>query len=148
MATGKHHTELIVLDGGRAEKLLDRGRDGPFAFEEASQLGSKRARGALAAKDVQNTVFGRGHEPGGWVFRHAAELPDLQRAAEGVLNDVFRQREVVDSEDARQSGDHPPGFPAEQVIARLRHMFICMIGRTSTVPSPSKIGQLFESSTA
>ena len=131
-----------------AEKLLDGGDDGPLAFEQAPEFGREGARGALAAQHVERAVFRGGHQPGGWVLRHAAEFPDLQRAAEGVLDDVFRQREVVDSEDARQSGDHPPGFAAEQVIARLHHMFICMIGRTSTVPSPSKIGQPLESSTA
>ena len=70
------------------------------------------------------------------------------------MHDVFCQREVVDSEDARQRGDDAPGFAAEEMVAELfAHMFrrahyIFMTGRTSTAPSTSKMGQPLESSTA
>src|SRR5262249_47072271 len=84
----------------------------------------------------------------GRVLGDTAELPHLQRTAEGVLHDVFRQRQVVDPEDARQRGDDAPRFAPEQMLRGLDHMFIFMTGRTSTVPSASKIGHPFESSTA
>ena len=76
------------------------------------------------------------------------EWPHLQRAAEGVLDDVFRQREVANAEDARQGGDEPSGLPPEQMLVGLHHMANGITGRTSTTPPPSKMGQPSESSTA
>ena len=55
---------------------------------------------------------------GGWVFRHATEFPNLHGAAEGILHDVLCQREVVDTEDPRESGHHAPGFAPKEKIAR------------------------------
>ena len=122
-------SSLIAFD---AEELLDRRGKRPLAFEQPPEFGRKGARRALAAQDVEGAVLRGGHQPRGRILRHAAEFPDLERAAEGVLHDVFCQREVVDSEDARQSGDHAPRFAPEQMIAGLHHMFIFMTGRTST----------------
>ncbi len=56
------------------------------------------------------------------------------------MNDVFRQREVVDSEDVRQRGYHAPRLAPEQMLVQLHHMFSFMTGRTSTIPPASKIG--------
>ena len=148
MAAGKHHAQLIVLDGLRREDFLDRRRERPFAFKQAAEFGREGARGALAAEDVERAVFRRGHEPRRGVLGHASEFPDLERAAEGVLHDVFCQREVMDSEDARKRGDHAPRFAPKEMVAGFHHMFICKTGRTSTAPSNSKIGQPLESSTA
>jgi len=78
----------------------------------------------------------------------SAEFSHLKRTAEGVLHNVFRQREVMDSEDARQRGDYASRFAPKQMIAGIFHMLIFMTGRTSTAPSTSKIGQPLESSTA
>jgi len=47
-------------------------------------------------------------------WRYTAEFPHFQSAAEGVLNDVFRQRQVVNAENARQRGDDPAGFPRKR----------------------------------
>ena len=92
--------------------------------------------------------FATAIRPGGGVFWHALEFPNLQRTAEGVLDDVLRQRQVVNTEHARERGDHAPRLTPKEVIARLHHMFNFMTGRTSTAPSTSKIGQPLESSTA
>ena len=148
MAAGEHHPKLIVFDRVRSKQLLDDGGERPFAFEQLPQLWREGARGALAPQDVERAVLCGGHEPRGGVFRHSAEFPHLKRTAEGVLHDVFRQREVVDSKDARQRGDYAPRFAPEEMIAGIYHMFIFMTGRTSTAPSTSKIGQPLESSTA
>ena len=43
-------------------------------------------------------------------------IPHLQRAAEGVLHDIFRQRQVVDAEDARQRRNETPRLTTEQVL--------------------------------
>ncbi|MGI8746704.1 MAG: hypothetical protein ACR2NN_29840 [Bryobacteraceae bacterium] len=67
----------------------------------------------------------------------------FQRAAEGVLYDVFRQREVGDSKDTRQRGDPAPGFAPEQVLLDFDHMFIFITGRASPSPPASKIGHPF-----
>jgi len=148
MAAGEHHPKLIVFDRVCSKKLLDDGGEGPLAFEQLPQLWRESARGALAPQDVESAVLCGGHEPCGRVLRQSAEFTHLERAAEGVLHDVFRQREVVNSKDARQRGDHARRFAPKKMIAGLYHMFIFMTGRTSTAPSTSKIGQPLESSTA
>jgi hypothetical protein len=112
-AAGEHHAQLIVLDLLRGEKLLDGRGQRPFAFEQPAELGCEGAGRALAPQDVERTVFRGQHQPGRGILGHASEFPDLQRAAEGVLHDVFRQCQVVDSEDARERGDDAPRFPAE-----------------------------------
>src|ERR1700733_14348670 len=63
MAAGKHHSKLVVLDGGRSKQFLDDGNDGPFAFKQARQLGRERTCGTLAAQDIKGAVLGRGHQP-------------------------------------------------------------------------------------
>jgi len=40
----------------------------------------------------------------------------LQSSAEGVLHDILRQREVVNSEHASQGGDHPPRLASEEML--------------------------------
>jgi hypothetical protein len=47
------------------------------------------------------------HQPCGRIVGDATHLPHFERAAEGVLNDVFRQREVVNAEDTYQGRDQP-----------------------------------------
>ena len=93
-------------------------------FEEAAQLGREGAGGAFAAEDVERAILGRGHQPGGGIFRHAAKLPDFQRAAEGVLHHVFCQREVVHAEDSGQRGHHAACFASEEMLLRV-HGFVC-----------------------
>src|SRR5262249_16444568 len=88
------------------------------------------------------------HEPGARVLRHAAEFPDIHRAAEGVLYGVFCQREVVDSEDTCQRRDHAPRLASEEMIEGVHHMSSFMTGRTSTAAPASRIGQPFASSAA
>ena len=137
-----------AADALRREHFVHCGSECPFAFEEACEFGGKGASRALASQEVERAIFGCGHQPSRGILGHAAEFPDLERAAEGVLHDVFCQREVVHPEDARERGDHAPGFAPKEMIAGFHHMFICRTGRTSTAPSNSKIGQPLESSTA
>src|SRR5208282_3393095 len=148
MAAGEHHAKQIVFYCARCKEFLNDRGECPFALKKPAQLRRKGACRALAPQDVQCAVLCSGHEPGRRVLRHAANSPHLQRAAEGVLHDVLRQREVVDAKDARQRGDHPPRLAPEEMIAGLHHMFSCMTGRTSTEPPTSRIGQPLEISTA
>ena len=115
----EHHPQLLVVDGVRGEGLVDEGGDRPFRLEQAAHLGRERARRPLAPDDVECPVLRRRHEPGGRVLGHAADLPHLQRPAEGVLDDVFRQREVVHTEDPRERGNHAPRLTPEEMLAQL-----------------------------
>ena len=58
------------------------------------------------------------------------------------------QREVVNTENARQRGDHAPRLASEEMVTGLHYMLSCWTGRTSTEPPTSRIGQPFEISTA
>src|ERR1700687_2403101 len=89
LAARKHHAQLIVFDRVRGEKLRNGGDERPFALVQTAKLWCKRARCALAAQNVYRAVLCGRHEPRGWIVGYAAQLPNLQRAAEGVLNDVF-----------------------------------------------------------
>src|SRR6516225_8444513 len=151
MTAGEHHAQQIVLDRVRRKEFLDDRGECPLALEKPAELRRKAACCALTPQDVERAVLCGGHQPGRRVLRHAPNSPHLQRAAEGVLHDVFCQREVVDAKDARQRGDHAPRLAPEEMIAGLHHMhymLICMTGRTSTEPPTSKTGQPFDSSTA
>src|SRR5688572_4373627 len=132
VATREHHPQLVVADGLGLEQAVEGGTDGPLALEQLADLGGERARGALAAQDVERAILGGGHQPRRGVVGHSAELPDLERAAEGVLHDVLRQREVVHSEHAGERGDHAPRFTPEQVFVERHGHYIFMIERTST----------------
>src|SRR5262249_17397759 len=76
------------------------------------------------------------------------KLPDFKSSAEGILDHVFSQGDVMDAEDPCQSRNHSPGFTPEQVLAKHAQTLTSKIGRTSTMPSSSKIGQPFARSTA
>src|SRR5437899_261116 len=148
VAAGEHHAQLIVLDGVCPKQLLDGGRQLLVGLEQPAQLRRERACRALAPQYVDGAMLRGGHEPCGRIVRHPAKRPHLQRAAEGVLRHVFCQREVLDTEDARQRGDDPPRLSPEQMLVQLHHMPVFRTGRTSTTPPPSKMGQPIESSTA
>lgn len=154
MAAGEHHPELIVLESLGLEHFVDDGRERPLRVEQPPELGRERPRGALAPEDIERRVLRGRHEPRGRVVRHAAELPHRERAAEGVLNDVLRQRQVVDPEDTCERRDHAPRLATEQVLHRrpvfeiLSHMSIFITGRTSTSPPTARMGQPRDSSAA
>src|SRR5262249_28891597 len=102
----------------------------------------------IMSYDVERAILCGHHQPGRRVFRHTSVFPQFQRAAEGVLDDVLRQREVMDSEDPAERGDHAPCFSPEKVFRTLHQISTFMTGRTSTEPPTSKIGQPFEISDA
>src|SRR5215831_11139571 len=148
LAAGEHHAKEVVLDRVRRKELFDGGGECPLAVQQASQLRREGSRRALAPQNVECPVLRGRQQPCGRVVRHTTEFPHLQRAAEGVLHDVFCQREVVHAEHPGERGDHAPRLAPEQMIAGLHHISRTRIGRTSTDPPTSKIGQPFEISTA
>ena len=89
------------------------GHQRPLALEEAAELGRVSACGALSPQNIQRAMLRCGHQPCGRVRWHPTELPDLDCAAEGVLDDVFCQREVVDAEETGERNHHSPGFVPE-----------------------------------
>src|SRR5271154_3625046 len=146
MAAGKHHAQLIVFDRVGREEFFDSGPERPFGFQPVGEFGSKSERGALATQNINGAIFCRGHQPCGRIFRSSAILPNFQRAAEGVLDDVFCQRQILHSEDARKRGHHASRLAPEKMLVKPHYIF--MTGRTSTMPPDSKIGQPSEISTA
>src|ERR1700735_1570436 len=103
----------------------------------------------------------RSHQPRRRIGRHPVKLPNLNRAAEGILYDVFGQRKVLNTEEPRERDHHPPRLVPEQlrielsglrnlfgVLLCLHYIFICRIGRTSTAPPNWKIGHPFDNSAA
>src|SRR5579863_3077388 len=142
MAARKHHAKLIVFDADRIEDIRDRVGQGPFGLQQSSQIRRKRQGGAFAPQHVDGAIPRGLHQPGRRVFRDAAELPNLQRATEGILDDVFCQRKIMNAECPREGGDHASRLSAKEMVAQLHsYMSICMTGRTSTEPSTSRIGQ-------
>jgi hypothetical protein len=135
---GETHRASSRNRGWQQENIM-RSRSSWMAFD--SKAPRRAGRGVHA---LLRSCPSSGPEPERTTF----SPQEIERPAEGVLYDVLCQGEVVDSEDPRQHGAHASRFAQKKMIARLDHVLIFMIGRTSTAPSTSKIGQPFESSTA
>ncbi len=131
MTAGKHHPQLLVADRAGGECLLDNRRARPLGLEQPAQLRRERPGRTLAAQDVERPILRGGHQPGTGILRDAARLPHLQRAAEGVLHDVFCQRQVVHPEEARERGDHAPRLAAEEVLVEVSHRTVSSPGRSA-----------------
>ena len=119
MTAREHHPKLLVADRGRGKGLVhDRG-DRPLGFEQPPYLGREGACRPLAPEDVECPVLRRRHEPRRRVFRNAANPPHLQRSAEGVLYDVFCERQIVHAEDSRERDDHAPRLAPEEMLVQV-----------------------------
>src|SRR5262249_13022179 len=112
-------------------------RELPLASQQAPQFRRELANRPLAPQYADGAVFCRRHQPRGGVLRHALKLPHLHRARESVLNDVLRERDVVDPENARQGCQQPAGFATKEMFVGDHWVYIGWMGRTSTVPPPS-----------
>src|SRR5580692_2092350 len=117
MTAREHHAELVVLDAYRIEDLVDRIGQSPLRLQQSSQVGRKSQGRTFASHQVDGAILRGLHEPRGWVFGNTAELPNLQRSAEGVLDDVFCQREIMQAKCPREGGDHTSRFAAEEMVA-------------------------------
>src|SRR5215510_10477018 len=113
MTTRKHHPQQVVLYCARRKELFNNRRERPLAPDQTAQLRLKGPSGTLTPESIDRAILRRGHEPGGWILRHAAKLPYFESPAEGVLHDVFCQCQIMRPKDTRQCGDHSPGFVAE-----------------------------------
>jgi hypothetical protein len=112
MTTGKHHPQQVVSNCVRCKEFFNCWSESPFTLDEPAQLGLKSASCPLTPKDIYGTILGgRMSQADG--FSGTTNFPHFKRTAEGVLHDVFCQREIVRSKDARQRGDHPPRFMPE-----------------------------------
>jgi len=117
LAAREDHSEDIVLDRFRGEEGLDHGRYRPFAQHVAVQLRSERARGALAAQNVEGAVLGRHHEPGLRIRWHSAVAPHLHGTTKRLLGNVLRQGQVVRAEYPSQGRHQTAPLVPEQVLA-------------------------------
>src|SRR5579862_6359083 len=124
LAAREHHPQPVVANVGRLEDLRNGMGERPLRFEQAPIFGCERSRGSLATQYVDRAVARGAHQPCRWVLRHAALLPDFQSAAEGVLNDVFCQLQIVQPEDARERGDHASRLTAEKMVALLHATYL------------------------
>jgi len=86
-------------------------------------------------------VLGRGDQPTGWIRRDPVIFPGLKRPAKGVLHDVFRQCEILNSEQAGQYRDQSARLVSEQMLFDFHYRFSCITGRISTDPPVSSTGQ-------
>jgi hypothetical protein len=120
MATREHHPQLLVANRPLRERLVHRRGERRFGGQLTPQIRCKRACRSLPAQDVQRAVLRCHHQPGAGVFGHAPNLPDFERTAERVLDHVLGQREVVDSEQARERGNHPSGLVPEEMVVHDR----------------------------
>jgi hypothetical protein len=119
MAAGEHHPQLLVPDRGGGKRLVHRRRERPFRLENRASSGANiravRWRRTMSSARLR----ANGHQPARGVLRHATDLPHIEGAAEGVLDDVFCQRQVVDTKDPRQRRDQAAGLPTKQVLAEI-----------------------------
>ena len=84
-----------------------------------SELGANRRRRPLAADRVDGAVLRRGDQPRGGIVRQPAVLPDLERVAQGVLDDSSaRSRLPSPTSRATAAVIRPPR--AEQVVDQSR----------------------------
>jgi hypothetical protein len=98
---------------------------GASVHSDSSARVSSGARRPLASDDVERAVLRHRHQPGAGIVRNAAHLPHFQRAAEGVLHDVFCQREVVHTKDARERRHKATGLAAKEVLAQFHLRVTC-----------------------
>src|SRR5437763_395358 len=111
-------------------------------------IGRESARRALPPQRIQPTPLRRDHQPRRRIVGDTLVTPNLGCAAEGVLDDIFREREVVETKYARECGDQSRRLLPEQLVEIAHYMSIFITGRTSTCPPRSRIGQPFASSAA
>jgi hypothetical protein len=116
LAAGKHHAQLLVAHDSGRKRLVQQGRQLLLGVERAAQLRRERSRRALAPQAIQRAVLRRRHQPPGRVVGYALRLPRFQGAAQGVLHHVFRELQLVQSEQARERRDHARRLASEQVL--------------------------------
>src|SRR5215510_1890487 len=148
MTARKHHPKLIIFDQMRRKEFVKVRREFRLILYEPRELRCEGSCCAIAPEHVERAILCGRHQPGGGVFGDTSVFPQFQRAAEGVLDNVFCHREVLDSENAGECRDHAPRLTPEKVIRILHHISTFMTGRTSTEPPTSRIGQPFEISNA
>jgi len=62
----------------------------------------------VAAKEINGTMLGGGHEPGTRVLRDARLLPLLERGDESVLGEILGKTYIA--HDAHETADEPGRF--------------------------------------
>src|SRR5579859_1874333 len=117
MTAGEYHAQQLVLDEALVQVFVQRRGDGLLAQQMPPQFRCKLPGGPLATQYIERPILCRRHQPRRGVVRYATELPDFQCAANGVLDHVLDQVEVVYAEDAGEHGDKTRRLVPEEVVS-------------------------------
>lgn len=71
---------------------------------------------ALMAKTIKRAIPRDAEQPGGWIVRHAAIRPLLERGGECVLHSLFHEGQMPCADRARQCRDKLGRLPAKQIV--------------------------------
>jgi hypothetical protein len=115
MATGEHHSELVVLDLFLREDFRKR----TFLFIQLQHLWPLFMRALLFAKSVKSKVFRHTHDPCFGTFRDSLQRPNLKGPEERFLNSILCQFKSVQPEDPAEDRDNPSCLMAEQMVDNL-----------------------------
>src|SRR6266849_7746921 len=74
----------------------------------------------VAAKEINGTMLGGGHEPGTRVFRDARLMPLLERGDEGVLGEILGKTYIT--HDAHETADEPGRFDSPDGVNRAMYV--------------------------
>jgi hypothetical protein len=110
MTAGEDHSELIVFDFLLEKELMKIPAMKEDLFCDASLL---RPEILFAPENVEGSVFGHLHDPARRILRDAMIGPLLESVHKRILDDVFRQAQPVDSEEACQYCDEATRLMAE-----------------------------------
>src|SRR6266849_3270039 len=69
-----------------------------------------------AAKEINGTMLGGGHEPGTWVLRDTRLLPLLERGDEGILGKILGKADIA--HDPNETADEPGRFDSPDGVNR------------------------------
>src|SRR5215831_12860358 len=116
VATGEHHPELLVMNRIVAKHLSNDRTARPFTLKQPAQLRLVSARGPLSAQNIERAILGGGHQPCGRILRHTSVGPHFGSPAEGVLNDIFCERDIMEPEDPREYSDHAARLPPKEMF--------------------------------
>ena len=98
MAAGKDHTELAIPDLIFEEHLVHGIGRRPFGFQQDIHIGGERALQPFAPDRIDRLTLGYHHEPARRIVRDDAKAPVFQRLVKGILEYIFCQFQVVDTE--------------------------------------------------
>ena len=121
MATYEHHSQTVVTNFlSRKNRLV---RRDSLAIHQMNHFSLFALEDLSAPDDIQREVARRAHDPRGRIFWNPVKRPGLQRACQRLLDHVFSQAEMFDSEDSRQDRNHLSRLVTEKMFHDARNFF-------------------------